>query len=238
MVAPLLARALDLLYPPRCVACGAFGQTLCVTCASALVPASGTGRCPNCGAGWVGEGNCPTCYPWEALAGARAAFEMAGPARRVVHGLKFRGIRELAAHMAEALQPLVDELRPDAIFPIPLHRGRRRRRGFNQAEVLLNRLAVPAVAGRLDRIRDTASQVGLRERERQRNVAGAFRYRGPELSGLPLALLDDVVTTGAPPPTSARAFCAITAPSACMRSPTRVRRTLRTRPPANRPTEV
>jgi len=145
----------------------------------------------------VGEGNCPNCYRWEALAGARAAFEMAGPARRVVHGLKFRGIRELAAHMAEALQPLVDELRPDAIFPTPFHRGRRRRRGFNQAEVLLNRLARPAVAGRLDRIRDTASQVGLRERERRRNVAGAFRYRGPELSGLTLALLDDVVTTGA-----------------------------------------
>ena len=127
------------------------------------------------------------CYAWEVLTSARAAFEMTGPARRVVHALKYRGIRGLATHMSAAVRPFLEELRPDAILPVPLHPRRRRRRGFNQAEVLLDRLQVPSAAGRLERLRDTASQVGLRERERRRNVAGAFAYRGPELSGLTVA---------------------------------------------------
>ena len=174
-----LARALDLLYPPRCAACAAFGDNLCEDCMSGLVPASGPGRCPRCGVRIEDEGRCRDCGGWRDLDGARAACEMAGPARRVVHGLKFSGIRDLAAGMAEALRPVVDTLAPDAIFPIPLHRRRQLTRGFNQAEVLLDRLGVEPALGRLERVRATASQVGLSASERRQNVAGAFRYRGP-----------------------------------------------------------
>ena len=196
-MATLLARALDLLYPPRCVSCAAFGDNLCEDCMSGLVPASGPGRCPRCGVRIEDEGRCRDCGGWRDLDGARAAFEMAGPARRVVHGLKFSGIRDLAAGMAEALRPVVDTLAPDAIFPIPLHRRRRLTRGFNQAEVLLDRLGVEPALGRLERVRATASQVGLSASERRENVSGAFRYRGPALKGATVAVLDDVVTTGA-----------------------------------------
>ncbi len=196
-MATLLSRALDLLYPPRCVACAAFGQNLCGDCAGRLIAASGPGRCGRCGVRREDEGRCPDCTGWRDLNGARAAFEMEGPARRVVHGLKFSGIRDLATDMARALSPIVDELAPDAIYPIPLHHRRHRRRGFNQAELLLDRLGVPPAPGRLERVRATASQVGLSASERRENVAGAFRYRGPALKGVTVAVLDDVVTTGA-----------------------------------------
>ncbi len=196
-MATLLARALDLLYPPRCVACAAFGHNLCESCAGELLPASGLGRCGRCGVRRDDEGRCPDCSGWRDLDGARAAFEMTGAARRVVHGLKFSSIRDLAGDMAEALVPVVDGLAPDAIFPIPLHRSRQRRRGFNQAEVIFERLGWPPPRGRLERVRATASQVGLSASERRENVAGAFRYRGPDLKGATVAVLDDVVTTGA-----------------------------------------
>jgi ComF family protein len=196
-VATLLTRAIDLLYPPRCVHCAAFGHNLCEDCSALLLPASGPGRCGRCGVRRDDEGRCPDCYGWRDLDGARAAFEMTGPARRVVHGLKFSGIRDLATGMAEALYPVVAALSPDAILPIPLHSRRRRSRGFNQAEVLFERLGWPPAPGRLERVRATASQVGLSAGERRENVAGAFRYRGPDLKGATVAVLDDVVTTGA-----------------------------------------
>ena len=196
-MATLLSRALDLLYPPRCVACGAFGRNLCEPCGDQLLPASGPGRCGRCGVRRDDEGRCPDCFGWRDLDGARAAFEMEGAARRVVHGLKFSGIRDLATDMAGALRPVVEALGPDAIFPIPLHARRRRQRGFNQAEVLFDRLGWPPPPGRLERVRPTASQVGLSASERRENVAGAFRYRGPALKGATVAVLDDVVTTGA-----------------------------------------
>ena len=193
----LLSRALDLLYPPRCVGCAAFGHNLCGECSALLLPASGPGRCGRCGVRRDDEGRCPDCFGWRDLDGARAAFEMTGPARRVVHGLKFSGIRDLAEDMADALYPVAAQLSPSAIFSIPLHPRRRRARGFNQAEVLFERLGWPPAPGRLGRIRPTASQVGLSAGERRENVAGAFRYRGPDLKGATVAVLDDVVTTGA-----------------------------------------
>ncbi len=140
---------------------------------------------------------CSGCASWSALDGVRAAFEMEGPARGVVHDLKYRGVRDLAGDMAAALRPIVEALRPDAVYAIPLHRRRRRSRGFNQSEAILTRLGAPPAPGRLERLRATASQVGLDVRARRRNVAGAFRYRGPDLEGATVAVLDDVVTTGA-----------------------------------------
>jgi ComF family protein len=120
---------------------------------------------------------------------------MDGPARKVVHGLKYRGIRALAGRMAAAVGPVAPDF--DVAMPVPLHGSRQRRRGFNQAELMLNELACPRAEGRLLRIRNTPHQVGLHHGERRSNVAGAFAYRGPSLTGLTVALVDDVVTTGA-----------------------------------------
>lgn len=125
------------------------------------------------------------------------ACEMDGVARRLVHGLKYRGVRAFAPVMAELLRSVEPGFRPGAAFAVPLHRSRERRRGFNQAAELLGALDWPCGPGVLERSRGTRSQVGRHERERRRNVAGAFSYEGPDLDGLEVAVVDDVITTGA-----------------------------------------
>jgi ComF family protein len=81
--------------------------------------------------------------------------------------------------------------------PVPLHRSRKRARGFNQADEIARHLAVPA-ANVLKRVRPTASQTDLPAAERHANVRNAFVLgRHADVSGLVVVLVDDVSTTGA-----------------------------------------
>ncbi len=192
----LATKAIDLLYPERCVDCGAFGALLCEACESGMEPATGPGRCPHCSARWDGSANCPRCFELQDVDGVRAAFEMNGAARQAVHALKYRGVRALGGYMARHLAPLRESQPFDAAFVVPLHSRRERSRGFNQSEVLLQATGWPGGAGRLRRVRNTRTQVGMHLGERRINVSGAFAYEGPALAGLTVALLDDVVTTG------------------------------------------
>jgi ComF family protein len=129
-----------------------------------------------------------------------------GSLRVLVHELKYRGRRRVAARLAEEL--LASErtrtlLEGDALLvPVPLHPRRRRERGYNQSELLareLERRTGRVVAARsLVRRKETAPQTGLSAAERRRNVAGAFavRHRG-KVAGRVVVLVDDVWTTGA-----------------------------------------
>jgi len=136
-------------------------------------------------------------FPPQHLAGVRAAFEMAGPARKLIHDLKYRYYRALAPVMGHLLSETLPDLSFDACFVVPLHRSRLRQRGFNQSELLLRNTLLPPPAFGLERVRRTDRQVGQRLSERRNNVAGAFAYTGPSLDGMTVALIDDVVTTGA-----------------------------------------
>jgi ComF family protein len=193
----LAGRAWDLLYPARCVACARFGEVLCADCSAQSEPATGQGRCAHCSAAWEWPDFCPRCSHWALLDRGLAAFDHSGPARDAVRALKYGRQRVVARRMADSMQPLWALAGVDLAVAIPLHRSRRLRRGFNQAEVLLNALDWPRMPGKLARIRKTTSQVGLSMLQRRQNVAGAFRYAGPELDGARIALVDDVITTGA-----------------------------------------
>jgi ComF family protein len=90
------------------------------------------------------------------------------------------------------------------VIPVPLFKGKRSRRGFNQSE-LIARAALkllPAsnlhlTTGILERIRDTESQIGLTSHQRRENLRGAFAVaRAPEVTGQAVLLVDDVYTTG------------------------------------------
>ncbi len=163
-----------------------------------MQPATGAGRCPFCAAAWTGSLNCPRCaHMVSRLDGVRAAFEMEGAARALVHALKYEGVRDAANRMAPLMSALAVSERADVAFAVPLHRSRHRRRGFNQSELLLSALGWNRGEGRLTRNRPTKTQVGMHLGERLSNVAGAFAYEGPKLAGLTVGLIDDVVTTGA-----------------------------------------
>ena len=152
--------ALDLLYPERCAGCHAFGRSLCANCSAALVPLTTSGRCPMCSARWTGERNCDRCYSMQQIERVHAAFEMEGVPRRMVHGLKYRGVRSLAAPMAAAIEPLAAAVPPAAWFPVPLHRSREKSRGFNQSALLLRHAGWAPASGGLQRVRRTDRQVG------------------------------------------------------------------------------
>lgn len=135
-----------------------------------------------------------------------AALEFQGTARALVHGLKFRGqlplARTLGAELARAVRargPVSAEL----VVPVPLHRRRLRERGFNQASELARvvgaELGLPVSSpGVVVRRRRTVPQTDLEGiGARQRNVAGAFGVDSKGLAGRRVALLDDVMTTGA-----------------------------------------
>ncbi|MEP6871800.1 MAG: ComF family protein [Anaerolineaceae bacterium] len=189
--------AQDLLYPKRCVNCGEFGMLLCEPCRDGMEPASGPGRCPHCRAQWDGSGNCPRCFGLQAIEGVLAAVEMSGAARQLVHALKYQYVRRAAGLMAGQMLSASEGRRFDALFPVPLHRSRQRERGFNQSQLLMQAAGWAQPPGSLRRTRNTSRQVGMHEGERRANVSGAFVYRGPLLNGLSVAIVDDVVTTGA-----------------------------------------
>lgn len=129
-----------------------------------------------------------------------APLEYRFPVDALVKGLKFRHRLWLAPALAELLQPHLGSagLDADALVPIPLHRWRHARRGFNQADELarsLRRSTGLAVSRCLHRCRPTAPQSGLDATARVRNLERAFVAR--RVPAMRHALLvDDVVTTG------------------------------------------
>ncbi|MBI3665063.1 MAG: ComF family protein [Acidobacteria bacterium] len=151
----------------------------------------GSGLCGECRVG-------PTEFNW-----ARGYGEYDGVLRHLIHLLKYAGMRPLARPLAERLASLLAQAGPvDLIVPVPLHRRRRWSRGFNQAELLaeaLGRLSgLPVETSVLRRYRPTLSQTGLTREQRRQNVKGAFRAGHPgRIAGKNVALVDDVITTGA-----------------------------------------
>jgi ComF family protein len=131
-----------------------------------------------------------------------APFLYAHPIDALVKAAKFRQNLHHAAQLgkllATELQQRVDE-RPDCLIPVPLHRWRLFRRGYNQALELARevsrKLAVPIDWRCCARIRHTPPQTGLDAKERRRNLQGAFSVR-EGVSYRHVAIVDDVITTG------------------------------------------
>ncbi len=132
---------------------------------------------------------------------------MRGIPRKYILALKYRGARHLIPDIVELLlrhPEYTGHLRGGVLVPVPLHRSRERKRGFNQARIIAEALATQLpetrVAHLLARTRSTPTQTRLSRRERESNVRGAFALTNsmPWNGSAPrLILFDDVFTTGA-----------------------------------------
>jgi ComF family protein len=197
----LVAGLTGLLAPPACWACGAavaVGQPLCWTCRAQLRFLRGP-RCPRCGLPAPCGRRCSPAGAALAQAWAPVAFE--GPARALVHALKFRGALAVADAMAAQIvagAPPGLLAPPAALVPVPTHPRRRRVRGFDHADRLAAaigaRTGLP-VASCLAREGAPTRQAGSSRAARRAPGRIAVRVRGDPPSSA--VLVDDVHTTGA-----------------------------------------
>jgi ComF family protein len=137
------------------------------------------------------------------------AFAYVAPVSTLIHWMKFEANLPAALTLGTLLAEAVAEATtqagspvPDAIVPVPLHRGRLRSRGFNQALELARPvsryLGLPVLPRACARSRATRPQSSLDSAaDRRRNVAGAFRVRQSLTGFRRIAIVDDVLTTGA-----------------------------------------
>ena len=214
---------LDLLYPRSCGGCegelAADEQHLCWECTAGMMYVQPP-YCALCGDPVDGRvDGAFTCY----LCGreqphfdqARSAARHRGVLRQLLHDFKYRDALWLEKDLVRLLEVCVrthynvEEI--DAVACVPLHRVKRRERGFNQAELLARGLSrvlrKPVLSHCLVRTRATGSQTNLTARERATNVRHAFRTRwGFRLGGRRILLVDDVMTTGATVSDCARAL--------------------------------
>jgi len=203
----LLRGIVDLFFPPACLVCRTPGpDALCRSCTDSfrlIRPPV----CDRCGRPLRGPPDllfiCMFCRRRHLhFRHARAVGIYDGPLRDAVHALKFRRRAELGEPLGRLMADLAAAdpvLRGcDLVVPIPLHVDRLAERGFNQAEVLAQEVAValdrPLASRVLTRVRATQAQSVLLLPERRANVRGAFA--AAPVSVRRVLLVDDVLSTG------------------------------------------
>jgi len=219
----------NLFFPARCRIChellpGMTRVPVCNDCWLRVEPVPARGQCSLCGLPVEGDlaglpgfrcGDCVQHPPSFDLARSYGVY--AGALRDLVHLLKYQGMTPLAGRLG----PLMVEAarRSDcaeayaacsAVVALPLDAGRRRQRGYNQAELLAREVArglrLPLWPDACRRIRATAPQAGLTRPQRRANVQGAFSAEPRRVADSAVLLVDDVMTTGATLSACARAL--------------------------------
>jgi ComF family protein len=196
----------DFVYPPVCLVCDQLVEsgpvTVCARCWNSFPKAS------------------PADAVWQEVEGAMRIsgaidafcacylFEKEGSLQEVIHLLKYSGLKwagvRLGCDLGDRIAGDSTICGADYIVPVPLHRTKKRDRGYNQSDLICRgvweRLRVPVLAKIVTRTKNTGSQTRLGKEERRRNVEGAFavrRWAGDILRGKTIILVDDVVTTSA-----------------------------------------
>ncbi|MFT4026293.1 MAG: ComF family protein [Novosphingobium sp.] len=211
-LAQTLAPLVDLVFPPRCPLCGE-GLTaqvgLCSACWSELVIPSDPccTLCQRPFPGGMTEG--AICAPCLASPpshdGIAAGTLYNDPSRRLALAFKHGQRIALAPMMARLISARLRECGPDwVIVPVPLHRWRLWRRGFNQAALLAGEIArlrgAALVVDGLERRKQTPMLGGLGRKARARALSGAIAVnprRKGRFAGARVILVDDVLTSGA-----------------------------------------
>ena len=216
--AEVVSGLLDLVYPPRCLVCGAWMEegALCAECIQSFAPILPP-FCDRCGGrAEAGHAVCADCkddrpptYAW-----SQALGQYGGALRHAIHRFKYEGKTALAQPLGTLLARSLDQppsplltytlgepLTFDFVVPVPLHPSRFRQRGFNQAERLARIVAQQRgwtleTKGLL-RTRRTRTQATLDKAQRGENIRGAFacRHASP-FAGKSVLVIDDVLTTG------------------------------------------
>jgi len=192
------------LLPPNCIFCGRKGEgqkDLCGHCLQSFAQLPEHCSC------------CARAIPKNALCGhcqkqppyfnkVYAPYPHQGEIRYLINQLKFENVfyysKILGELLADFLQTKADY--PDTILPVPLHPNRYKQRNYNQsleiAKVVSKKLNIPIDYKSCIRIKDTAHQINLDPKQRKKNIQNCFKIKTP-FQSKHIAILDDVITTGA-----------------------------------------
>ena len=198
----------DLFFPRVCLGCGFLGSHICPSCEKKIKKVQ-KDWCFYCKQpSFLGLTH-PKCQKG-GVDGVVTAFYYNDVLKRIVKNIKYRLVREglkdfflLIPQETYAKLDRYNKLYRDTLLmPIPLSSKRKRQRGFNQSEELVNHIMQFLSFSRaknLIKIHDTKSQSQtMSHAERKKNIKGAFAVEdGEEISGRVIVLVDDVVTTGA-----------------------------------------
>lgn len=205
----LWSRCLDAVFPPRCPFCD-FVYTgpngVCDDCKSHLRITTDP-YCMKCGKQLSDETQeyCEDCKRAEhQFISGRSCFQYDGLVRHSIYRFKYAGRKEYAkvyAHyMATHFKAYVRSVSPDMLVPIPLHRRRFLRRGYNQAQLLADglgrELGIPCRNDLIKRVKNTRPQKELDVWRRQNNLKKAFKITGNDVKCKTIILIDDIYTTG------------------------------------------
>ena len=189
------------LLAQDCVLCAAASgdELVCPGCAADLPRLADA--CPQCAGPSPAGAVCGACLTRPPHFDATiAVWRYEFPVDRLVLALKYGQRLALADAFGTALAGLVGERRLDALVPVPLGRARLAERGFNQSLEIARHVArqtgLELASGLAHRVRDTVPQTDLPHAERAANVRGAFECAA-SVAGCSLAVIDDVMTTGA-----------------------------------------
>jgi ComF family protein len=205
------------LFPATCLLCLDPGQPprldLCRGCEDDLPRIFSA--CPNCATPVADAGlPCDRClHRRPAFDGAFVPYRYEFPLVELIHRLKYGGQVAIARILGTLLARRLAERGPpavDAIVPVPLHPSREARRGYNQAAEIARfaaeLLQLPVEERLAERIRNTEEQAALPAVVRRVNVSGAFGIRARRPVPTSIAIVDDVLTTGATVDALAQAF--------------------------------
>ena len=195
--------ALSLIWPARCPGCDAITQSrtkLCKKCREENEELDAA--CIGCG---LPEGKC-TCLKEALDLNLAAVYPYRNGIRQGILAMKFGERLDRAdffsLKMADRFRAVFPDAHVDLAVAVPLTRRGRRRRGYNQSAELAKRVArqlgVKYGRNALVKTKETAAQHTLSEKQRKKNVRGAFGVKpGLDLRGKTVLLCDDVKTTGA-----------------------------------------
>ena len=204
----VLSKITDLFFPKRCTICDKVisgDAGICKQCKKKIHPLQGA-VCMKCGKN-LGDDRlyCYDCSRREHIFERNYAVFAYPVIRESLYRFKYGGRAEYASYYAKEAYKLhgmcLGQLQADAVVPVPLHKSRFRRRGYNQAEELARELSklinVPVYDGYIGRIKATKPLKTLDVRERQNNLKKAFLIMQNDVKLKTIIVVDDIYTTGA-----------------------------------------
>lgn len=201
----------DIMYPPVCALCGSILTInevyVCVECRPKISYVTSP-VCLRCGKEICDEDDeyCADCtsYPKSYVRGF-PAINYEEPVKSGVAAFKYANRRKSAEYFAYEIVKQhgkeILEVRPDVLVPVPIHRSKMRKRGYNQAELMAKelgvRLGIPVDSSVLCRVSDTMPQKRLDPKEREKNLRSALVATIEDMNYNNVMLVDDIYTTGA-----------------------------------------